>query len=59
MKKQALSKEFYQYVAEHPLQYQGLLLSQALGIPDEIGYSKSVQCALMLLVNSKKLIKLG
>ena len=59
MKKQAISKEFYQYVAEHPLQYQGSLLAHALGIPDQIGNTEYVQCALMLLVNSKNLIQCG
>ena len=56
LKKNALSKEKYQTIRDKPIYNQGKLFAQALDIPSELAESERTHMAVLLMINSHKVV---
>ena len=56
-RKDALSQREYDSIHEHPLQEQGLLFADALGVPHALWAQPRTQHALLLLIDSHRIMR--
>ena len=56
LKKEALSLDVYENIRENDISLQGMLFSQALGLPQELASELRTQMAVMLLVSSHRIM---
>lgn len=56
LKKDALPKERYKEIRECPIKMQGQLFAEAMGLPEELAANRKSQHAVLLLVNSHRVV---